>query len=252
MSHPTAQQVSPSRAGGAGPAGWLLPVGLVLPSVLTFVYFVGMASAPGGVQQAVFAVAKVAQFLLPIWWWQQRGRPAVGGRELTVARAGLGIGLGVAMAAFQVGAALIGEQMGLFESVQPAIHAKLAGVGVRTQLQYLLLALFYCVVHSGLEEYYFRWFLWGVCRERLPRGSAHGLAAIGFMAHHVIVLAWYFGGMHPLTWLGSLAVAVAGLAWSWVSEATGSLWPAWLAHILADAAIFGFGYHLLTFPIPTP
>lgn len=233
------------------PARWLLPAALVLPTVLTLVYFVWMAGASGPLQQMVFGTAKLSQFLLPVLWWHLRGRPPIARWTTSRGRLLAGLGLGLAMAAVMVAAALVVESLGWFEAAKGVIHGKLAGVGVHTSAQFAGLALFYCLAHSLLEEYYFRWFVWGVCRERLPRVPAHLLAAVGFMGHHIVVLAFYFGGLHPLTWLGSLAVGVAGLVWSWLAEATDSLWPAWIAHVIADAAIFGFGYHLLTFPIPT-
>jgi membrane protease YdiL (CAAX protease family) len=164
----------------------------------------------------------------------------------------MGLGMGLAMAALMLVAAAGMEAAGVFAPALPIIRQKLAGVGVHTAGQFAALAVFYCLAHSLLEEYYFRWFLWRFCREVCPRVPAHLLAAVGFMSHHVVVLAFYFGWLNAMTWLGSLAVAVAGLAWSWLYELTDSLWPSWIAHILADAAIFGFGYHLLTFSITSP
>ncbi|MFN5297370.1 MAG: CPBP family intramembrane glutamic endopeptidase [Planctomycetaceae bacterium] len=290
---------------------WLLPVALLFPTALTLVYFVWMASAAGPIQRLVFAVAKLAQFLLPVLWWSWRrhasatrqrfdpsrsnlpgpgpqhndlapndaagndaagnalvgnapgtsppapqspGWPASwkGQRPGTGSGLCMGLGMGLAMAALMLVAAAGMEAAGVFAPALPIIRQKLAGVGVHTAGQFAALAVFYCLAHSLLEEYYFRWFLWRFCREVCPRVPAHLLAAVGFMSHHVVVLAFYFGWLNAMTWLGSLAVAVAGLAWSWLYELTDSLWPSWIAHILADAAIFGFGYHLLTFSITSP
>jgi len=280
---------------------WLLPVALLFPTALTLVYFVWMASAAGPIQRLVFAVAKLAQFLLPVLWWSWRrhasatrqrfdpsrsnlpgpgpqhnepaghdpagnapgssppapqspGWPASwkGQRPGTGSGLCMGLGMGLAMAALMLVAAAGMEAAGVFAPALPIIRQKLAGVGVHTAVQFAALAVFYCLAHSLLEEYYFRWFLWRFCREVCPRVPAHLLAAVGFMSHHVVVLAFYFGWLNAMTWLGSLAVAVAGLAWSWLYELTDSLWPSWIAHILADAAIFGFGYHLLTFSITPP
>ena len=280
---------------------WLLPVALLFPTTLTLVYFVWMASAAGPIQRLVFAVAKLAQFLLPVLWWSWRrhasatrqrfdpsrsnlpgpgpqhnepaghdpagnapgssppapqspGWPASwkGQRPGTGSGLCMGLGMGLAMAALMLVAAAGMEAAGVFAPALPIIRQKLAGVGVHTAGQFAALAVFYCLAHSLLEEYYFRWFLWRFCREVCPRVPAHLLAAVGVMSHHVVVLAFYFGWLNAMTWLGSLAVAVAGLAWSWLYELTDSLWPSWIAHILADAAIFGFGYHLLTFSITSP
>ncbi|MFM8219085.1 MAG: hypothetical protein ACKOJF_09175, partial [Planctomycetaceae bacterium] len=49
-----------------------MPTALLFPTALTLIYFVWMASVSGAIQRVVFAVAKLAQFLLPIVWWQGR------------------------------------------------------------------------------------------------------------------------------------------------------------------------------------
>jgi membrane protease YdiL (CAAX protease family) len=64
------------------------------------------------------------------------------------------------------------------------------------------------------------------------------------MAHHVILLATYFGWSSPWTYAFSLAVAVGGAVWAWLYERSGSLVGPWLSHLVVDAAIFLVGYDL--------
>jgi hypothetical protein len=71
------------------------------------------------------------------------------------------------------------------------------------------------------------------------------LSGLAFGAHHVLVLAMYFGWDSPWTWGFSAAVAIGGVYWAWLYERTGSLVGPWLSHILADVAIFTIGYELL-------
>jgi membrane protease YdiL (CAAX protease family) len=64
------------------------------------------------------------------------------------------------------------------------------------------------------------------------------------MAHHIILLATYFGWTSPVAYLFSLAVAIGGAAWAWIYHRSGSLFGPWLSHCLVDAAIFYLGYEL--------
>jgi membrane protease YdiL (CAAX protease family) len=43
----------------------------------------------------------------------------------------------------------------------------------------------------------------------------------------------------------SSAVAVGGAFWAWLYERTGSIYSAWLSHLLIDAGIFWVGYELV-------
>jgi membrane protease YdiL (CAAX protease family) len=64
------------------------------------------------------------------------------------------------------------------------------------------------------------------------------------MAHHILVLATFFGWWSPATWLFSVAVAIGGAIWAWLYDRTDSLLVPWLGHSLVDAAIFAIGYDL--------
>ena len=65
------------------------------------------------------------------------------------------------------------------------------------------------------------------------------------MAHHVLVLATFFGWSSPATYVFSLAIAIGGAYWAWLYARSGSLYGPWLSHLLVDAGIFLIGYDLL-------
>ncbi len=67
------------------------------------------------------------------------------------------------------------------------------------------------------------------------------------MAHHVILLASYFGWTSPITYVFSGGVAIGGVVWAFLYEYSGSLLGPWLSHALIDAAIFTVGYDLAPF-----
>jgi CAAX protease family protein len=97
-----------------------------------------------------------------------------------------------------------------------------------------------------LEEYYWRWFVFGRLRRHLAFAPAAALSSLAFMSHHVIVLSVYLPGYF---WVAvvplSLCIAAGGCMWAWLYEQTRSIYAAWLSHLLIDAAIFAIGYDLL-------
>jgi len=101
------------------------------------------------------------------------------------------------------------------------------------------------LIHSYLEEYYWRWFVFVRLRDYLPDGQAMLVSSLGFMAHHVILLATFFGWDSPLTWLFSAGVAIGGYVWAWLYRHTGNLLYPWISHLIVDAAIFTLGYFLV-------
>ena len=107
------------------------------------------------------------------------------------------------------------------------------------------MASFIAVGNSLLEEYYFRWFIFGRMRAFLPLPSAIAASALVFMAHHIILLSVYLPGhFWTLTVPLSLCIAVGGGIWSWLYARTGSLYAPWLSHAIIDVAIGVVGWDL--------
>ena len=125
------------------------------------------------------------------------------------------------------------------------ILQKVQGFGVASPLSYLALGVFYALVHSGLEEYYWRWFVFGQLRRLQPVGLAAIISSLGFMVHHVILLGFYFGWNSPLTYLFSISVAMGGLFWAWLYQRTQSIYAPWVSHLIVDAGIFLLGYDVV-------
>ncbi len=222
---------------------------LVFPSLVTFVYFV-WAKDSASVQQFAFGVGKVMQFAFPAVWVfvvlrEPFARQAVNRRGQAI---GLSFGLAI-LAATLCLYVFVFKPMGLFNDTGPGspgamIKAKLSGFGVTAWWSYALFGTAYSLFHSFLEEYYWRWF---VFKRMLPFSSlatAVTVSALGFMAHHVLVLAQFFGWNSGWTYLFSAAVAVGGAVWAWLYQRSQSLYAPWFSHALVDAAIFLVGYDL--------
>jgi membrane protease YdiL (CAAX protease family) len=136
-------------------------------------------------------------------------------------------------------------QTDLLVAAEPPIREKMAGFGIDSVWEFVLLAAFYSLIHAFLEEYYWRWFVFGQLRRMISVPTAAAVSGLGFMAHHVIVLGKFFGFANPATYLLSACIAVGGVVWAWLYHRSGSLLGPWLSHLLVDAAIYAVGYHLV-------
>jgi membrane protease YdiL (CAAX protease family) len=139
---------------------------------------------------------------------------------------------------------LEGEQTEIKKEGRTRWKQKVSGMGVNSLWKYAALGVAYALFHSFMEEYYWRWFVFGQLERLVSTPTAIAVSALGFMAHHVIVLATYFGWAAPATWIFSLCVAVGGAVWAWAYHRGGSLLSPWISHGFVDAAIFLIGYDL--------
>ena len=228
-------------------AAWLGAVfALVFPTIVTWAYFFRDAGADQGVQQAVMATLKVLQFAFPAVWacfvLRQRlewRRPSTQGVVT-----GLLFGLAAAAAGWIVFRYVL-ESSPMFVAAADQIRAKVAGFGLDSRSKFVALGVFYSLAHSLLEEYYWRWFVFGQLRRLAPLWPAIVVSSLGFMAHHVLVLSLYFGWWTWPTLLFSASIAVGGAFWAWLYDCTGSLLGPWLSHLVVDAGIFFIGFQLV-------
>ncbi len=219
---------------------------LIFPTLLTVVYFILLAGNPAAVQLAAFGVGKFIQFVFPALW-------VVGIRRERIVRAPplradffWGGGMGLVLLAATLALYFLGlKPAGIFAgAVEEAVRQKVEGLGFDSPARYLAISVFYVIVHSLLEEYYWRWFVFGQLRWLTSLSSAVAVSSLGFAAHHVCVISVYFGWFSAASILLSLAVAAGGAIWAWVYHRTGSLYGPWICHAFVDAAIFMVGYDL--------
>ncbi len=227
---------------------WLmLLLGLFVPTAVTWIYFVALHGTPAAIQQSAYGVLKAAQFVLPILavGWLAK-------RELGTVRWsgvgwgwGIGFGLLVALAIVVVHSLLLaGTALG--ELLHTMIVEKITSMGLATPFRFLAVSVFYAVVHSGLEEYYWRWFVYRWLRQRLPIIWANVVSSLGFGLHHILLLGFFLGFGHWETWVLSGAVSIGGMFWAWLyQKSSDAMGPIWLSHALVDAGIFGLGFWLI-------
>jgi membrane protease YdiL (CAAX protease family) len=219
---------------------------LVLPSIVTWVYFFQAEAMPPQVQLTVFSTVKTIQFGFPLFWVLaiQRGRVTLRPPNSQGLEIGVAFGAIVAAAIFALYLAVLRNSDPVVEATEIVI-GKVSGWGIDTPWKYALLGLFYSLIHSFMEEYYWRWFVFGQLRRFTSLTPAILISSLGFMAHHVLVLGKFLGFDSPLTYLLSACVAVGGAFWAWLYDRTGSLLGPWLGHMLVDAAIFTIGFDLV-------
>jgi membrane protease YdiL (CAAX protease family) len=225
----------------------IIVLSLLLPTAVTWLYFVALNDAPAALQRSAYGIGKSIQFALPVVWvclvQRQRLKLQPPSSKWLIAGGLFGLAVSAAAAALYFG---VLKPQGMFDAPAGAVRAKVESFGAASPPLFLLLALFYSTIHSLLEEYYWRWFAFRQLDRWCKLPAAIAISSIAFAAHHVLVLAHYFGGTSPLTWLFTAAVAIGGAFWAWFYRASGSIYAPWLSHAIVDAAIFAIGYDLIT------
>lgn len=109
---------------------------------------------------------------------------------------------------------------------------------------YWLFGVFLAVGHSLLEEYYWRWFVFGRLRKFVKSDVSAGLlGSLAFAAHHYVVLGCFFSGLGAV--LFGSCVAMGGCLWCWMYHRQKTLIGCWVSHALIDMMIMYIGYRLI-------
>ncbi len=227
--------------------GWaaLVPA-LVVPLLGSLIYFVWVPE--GALGQAAYTLTKIFTLVYPLFFLGRIGVEGLTRRRehqraswsslRSVALAGLGSGVLIA----GLGVALMLTPLGdLVRQGAGAATDKADALGFREH--FVLFAVFISVVHSGLEEYYWRFFVYGQLREKCRRWVAHGIAAVAFAAHHLVLTLQFFSV--GLAVFMAVAVAVGGLLWSVMYERQGTVLGGWLSHLCVDAFLMFVAYQLV-------
>jgi membrane protease YdiL (CAAX protease family) len=207
------------------PAAWLgLVFAMTFPTAAAALYFLvlGGEGQVNRAQQLAYSGGKIVQFLWPLVFvyladrrWPRLSRPRSEGLA-----AGLGFGVLVAGAMLVFYSRFLADSA-LMGGTPAMVQKKLREFHIDSLPAYLALAAFIVAVHSLLEEYYWRWFVFDrLCHGMRPVPAAI-LSSLAFMAHHVIILYVYFPGAFltavvPL----SLGIAVGGAVWAWLFRLT--------------------------------
>ena len=218
----------------------------LFPSAAAWLYLVVLARHPSAAVQTAYGAEKVLQFAFPLVWLVLIRRQKLYFPIRSTAGVKEGLALGLAVLAGTLLMYFLWLRPGRYLTGSAALIAtKATALGMGSPWRYVAGAVLLSSIHSLLEEYYWRWFLFGGLRHFMPIAAAVAVSALAFTAHHVILLASFFGGLTLPTVLFSLCVAIGGAAWAVIYHRSGSLLGPWLSHALIDAGIFVVGFDLL-------
>jgi len=155
----------------------------------------------------------------------------------------IGVGVVLGFAIFGLMALLMATPLSSFVmDGAPVVQEKMGKLGVIQH--FFLFACAISILHSALEEYYWRWYVFKRLRWCFKGFAPHFIAAVAFSLHH-FVITWIYFTPGLAIFLGA-AVGVGGFLWSLLYEKTGSLLGPWISHVIVDFAIFWVGYQMLT------
>jgi membrane protease YdiL (CAAX protease family) len=219
----------------------------IFPFAAAWVYLVVMATHDSSVAvRTTYGAAKVLQFALPAIWIGLICRQSLRLPLMSTSGVKAGLLLGVAVAG---GMLLLYyfwlKPMHYMAQFAAPIKGTAASFGMESPAAFAAGGVLFSLVHSLLEEYYWRWFVFGGLRRYMPVAAAVVVSAVAFTAHHVILLATFFGALTLPAIFFSLCVAVGGAAWAVIYHRSGSLLGPWLSHATIDAGIFVVGYDIL-------
>ncbi len=213
---------------------------LLTTPVPTIGVMAAMYAAPGTVGQALFVAAKVWLVAFPAFWYLvvERGKPS-----WSPPRQG-GLGVGAALGLVMGAVILIAYWSGLSAQIDPMLLRRTADeMELNRPWVYISGAGYWILINSVLEEYVYRWFILRQLRALMNDTAAVLGSALIFTIHHTVAMADYLGPLHNA--LGTVAVFLAGACWSWLYLRYRSIWPPWIAHVVADVAIFLIGWQLI-------
>ncbi len=233
------ERVSPSKQ-----RLWMaLAPALTIPFLASLVYFILLKDSEGA--QPAYTAAKVFLIVWPFAATLFVLKKPLGLRNHPLRHHLRALPLGALIGFLIVcimGAWMLSPLGKWIVSGAPGVKAKVISLGIEGD-RFLLFAVFVTFAHSFIEEFYWRWFVYGNLRYVIPKRRAHVVAAITFAAHHLVVTSQFFP--FAFACFLSFCVAVGGFIWSQLYERQRSLAGAWVSHLVVDAGLMIIGYHLL-------
>lgn len=167
---------------------------MVLPCFGAWLYFILLAGSP--VAHWIYTGTKIFTLAWPVFIYSVIERKKIKNpfRDLDLSYHLKSIPLGLASGGAIVGLMLLlylYSPLGIFiKGFAPVLRDHAIKMGIAEH--YIAFTLFLSLVHSGIEEYFWRWFVFGRLRLILSLKRAYLLAGLSFAAHHYVVLYAYF------------------------------------------------------------
>jgi CAAX protease family protein len=250
VTQPGAESAASARRGCTASDSAALAFTMTFPSLMSWLEFhilPGSGLEENATLKVAFGLGKVVQFAFPVVyvWLRERAWFTAGRLSRQALALGLAFGLLVGAGACAMYFPWL-KHTAVFADVPARLHRWLSQFELATPIRYLGMATFISIPHSFLEEYYWRWFVFGRLERCLPTAAANVFSSLAFMSHHVFVLAFYLEGYF---WSAavpfSLCVAGGGMVWAWLYHHCRSIYPSWFSHLLVDLVLMAIGYDLM-------
>lgn len=223
----------------------LIVFSMLLPLISSVLYFVIFSGS--SISKLIYFLTKMYTLILPLFFFLQSGDAASVLFTLSSTDLLYGISSGLLISLSTLLFFLLSKEA--VNDSSSRIVSNVSRFGLDNRLRYLVFSLFLAILHSLMEEFFWRWFittgLYAIFS--VPVSILIGSAA--FSAHHFVILSQYFS--RTLTLVCGLGVMAGGILWSFLYLQTGSLGGPWVSHILADVTILSIGYRIV-FKSPGP
>ncbi|MEZ4816244.1 MAG: CPBP family intramembrane glutamic endopeptidase [Bdellovibrionota bacterium] len=218
-----------------------------LPFAASLLYF--LPSEPHPLFMYLLGATKIFLFLSPILFWKHLKLPGSWKNFLSEVNCSapkrqilLGVLIGFIMS---VPVLILFEWLPLDIRSEALLRISKKISLLNIKEHYFLYGIFLCLIHSLLEEFYWRFFIFNAWKKVKFSSKAipHLIAGFAFTLHHFSVTINYFD--LKLGLLLGLGVWIAGIIWSFTYEKEKSLQAVWVSHILIDIAILSIGFKAL-------
>ena len=228
-----------------GRAWWCVALGMLLPFCGALFYFAILKQSL--VAKVLYACVKVFTVVWPVvavyWLGVRRMSPVTRDANRHLRALPLGAISGIVIGGAIVALMNFGPVHAYVTEMAPRLRDRLEFFGIHSVATYVVWCAFLAGLHSLIEEFFWRWFVFGTLRTLVTRNLALFLASLSFALHHYVICWQYVSPVGAMIF--GTAVGVGGWIWCWMVERQGTLAGAWLSHALVDAGIFVVGYQLL-------
>ncbi len=215
---------------------------LGIPFVAALLYFLIIEDPD--VSRFVYVGTKVFLIAWPlaVYFLALRGSPRRLERERTSKTRAvmLGIFSGVILGAL-IYAAMLTPLGRTVEASADSMRERAEHLGILDW--YWIFSVFLSVIHSFIEEFYWRWFVFGLLNKVYAWGFAIAVSSASFALHHVIITGQLLNW--PLGIVCGAGIAVGGAVWAWLYDRTGGLMAPWISHAIVDFVVMTIGYHII-------
>ncbi|MCP4710805.1 MAG: CPBP family intramembrane metalloprotease [Planctomycetes bacterium] len=216
---------------------------MLVPGAASLIYYVLLAET--GFAFVVYGMAKIFLVIWPVaacWLWEKNSfKWSRFDVKKHLKAMPLGFITGGLIAALIIGIFKFSPWSGYIQQFSGQVRGKAEDMKIINY--YVPFAILISLGHSLLEEYYWRWYVYGRMRKLVRPITAYLIASFTFAAHHYVVLGCFF----PIwaTAILGTSVAIGGGLWCWMFCKQRSLAGCWVSHIMVDGVIFYVGYNLI-------